>query len=62
MAIRQNQRLTVGQPELLTEDEVERVVDEFNALWLAPHSTEIPTPKTLLRPKKYKIAYVAYIV
>lgn len=52
MVSHRNQQSTEGQPGRLTEDEVERVVDEFNAIWLAPPPTEEPLPKTLLWLKK----------
>lgn len=37
------------QLDTITDEEVDMVVDEFTALWLAPAPTNLPLPWTLLR-------------
>lgn len=51
IASSQSQRSTVGQPNATKDDEFDRVADEFNAIWLSSPSTDVPIPRTLLRPR-----------
>lgn len=48
MASRQSQQSTVSQPDAITDKEVDRVAEEFNAFNL----TDVPMPRILLQPRK----------
>lgn len=41
------------QADTITDEEVDRLADEFTKLWLAPLPTDFEMPGTLLRPREY---------
>lgn len=52
MVIHQSQWSTVDQPDALTNNEVNKVADGSNVLWVPPLLTDVPMGRTLLRSRK----------
>lgn len=49
-----------SQLDTIRDEKVDRVANEFTALWLAPPPIDVAIPRTLPRPIKYK--FVIYVM
>lgn len=46
------QQALVAQTNTITDEEVDKIADEFTSLWLSPSPSDLPMPRSLHMPKK----------
>lgn len=49
---REVQHVTVAQTNTISDEEVEKIADEFTLFWLSQSPSDLPRPRSLHLPKK----------